>query len=148
MAIGRALRRWAARHPHEWALVFGSPVPGFVGSEETTAAAVALHRVPIELVAGAGGDGRVGPPAGLPLPPAVAAAMAPLGVLVPGLDPAVAAAGMAAWAQVLGAISLERFGHFVGATDDLDVWFDHCLRLAGGLVGLGVGGAAGGTVSA
>lgn len=140
MAIGRALRRRAARHPHEWALVFGSPVPGFVGSDETTAAAVGLHTVAIDLFAGAARAGRLGPPAGTPLPAPVATAMAPMVALAGGLEPAVAAAGLAAWAQVLGTISLERFGHFVNATDDLDAWFDHGLTLAAGLVGLKVAG--------
>lgn len=142
MALGRALREWSGGHPHEWALVFGSPVPGFVGSEETTAAATGLHRVPIELLVDAAGAGVLDAPGGLPVPPAVAASVAPMAALAPGLDPAVATAALAAWAQVLGAISLERFGHFVGAVDDQDAWFDHCLRLAGGLVGLRVGGGA------
>jgi hypothetical protein len=136
MAVGRALRRWAARHPHEWALVFGSPVPGFVGSEETTAAAVRLHNVAVELLASAVAAGRLGPPAGVPLPPAVAESVVPIAALFDGAPPEVAAAAVLAWAQVLGLVSLERFGHFVNAVVDFDVYFDHGLRLAAGLVGL------------
>ena len=134
MAIGRALRRWAADHPHEWALVFGSPVPGFVGSDATTAAAMQLHQVAIDLMADMARTGRL--EAAGPLPPAVAAAVAPMEAVAPGTAPAVVAAGLAAWSQVLGTISLERFGHFVGAFADADVWFDHALRLAAGEIGL------------
>ena len=38
-AFAVALRRWALSHPYEYALVYGSPVPGYVGNDETTRAA-------------------------------------------------------------------------------------------------------------
>ncbi|PWJ53257.1 transcriptional regulator, TetR family [Quadrisphaera granulorum] len=44
----RALRDWARTHPHEYALVYGSPVPGYRGNEKTTAAG---SRSPLALLA-------------------------------------------------------------------------------------------------
>lgn len=38
MALGRAVRRWAVDHPHEWALLYGSPVPGYDAPPDTIAA--------------------------------------------------------------------------------------------------------------
>ncbi|MEH3075279.1 MAG: TetR/AcrR family transcriptional regulator [Quadrisphaera sp.] len=44
----RAVRGWALAHPHEYALVHGSPVPGYRGDERTTAAG---SRAPLALLA-------------------------------------------------------------------------------------------------
>ncbi len=62
VAVGQAFRRWALRHPHEYALIFGSPVPGYAAPETTVAPAA---RVPVLLitvladhVAGAGAGRR------------------------------------------------------------------------------------------
>src|SRR3954470_1533173 len=35
LAICTAARRWALRSPHEFALIFGSPVPGYAAPEAT-----------------------------------------------------------------------------------------------------------------
>ena len=37
MAIGRAVRGWALREPATYALLFGSPVPGYQAPAERTA---------------------------------------------------------------------------------------------------------------
>ena len=34
-AVGQAIRDWALAHPHEYALVYGSPVPGYRAPEQT-----------------------------------------------------------------------------------------------------------------
>src|ERR1700734_3117882 len=36
MAIARAVRRWAVAHPAGWALLYGSPVPGYHAPPERT----------------------------------------------------------------------------------------------------------------
>ena len=35
LAVPRALRGWALAHPHEWGLIFGTPVPGYQAPEDT-----------------------------------------------------------------------------------------------------------------
>ena len=35
VAVPRALRTWALAHPHEWGLIFGTPVPGYEAPEDT-----------------------------------------------------------------------------------------------------------------
>jgi AcrR family transcriptional regulator len=145
MAVSRAVRRWSAAHPHEWALVFGSPVPGYEGSERTSEAAMRLHRVPFDLVAAAHRAGAVAAvaPAGTTAQPALGAALAPLLDFAPELPAQVAAATLDAWVQVIGAISLERFGHFRGVIDDLDAWFARTAAVAAGLAGIEVRGDPG-----
>ena len=59
--------------------------------------------------------------------------------LLPGFEPEVVAAALMAWTQLFGMVTLELFGHYVGATTDFDVVFDHSMRVAAGLVGLAPG---------
>ncbi|MDT4915280.1 MAG: hypothetical protein QOC66_4408, partial [Pseudonocardiales bacterium] len=35
MAIGRAARAWSIAHQHEYALLYGSPVPGYAAPQDT-----------------------------------------------------------------------------------------------------------------
>src|SRR6476646_590500 len=39
MAVGRSVRTWALARPHEYALLYGSPVPGYAAPEDTVPAA-------------------------------------------------------------------------------------------------------------
>src|SRR3954451_15044008 len=38
-AVSHAIRRWGLDHPHEYALVYGSPVPGYQAPQDTIAPA-------------------------------------------------------------------------------------------------------------
>src|SRR6202020_1841973 len=48
LAVPCAMRLWALEHPHQWGLIFGTPVPGYHAPEDTiepyTRMAVALVR--------------------------------------------------------------------------------------------------------
>src|ERR1700754_3122663 len=35
VAVGRAVREWATAEPHQWALIYGSPVPGYQAPQDT-----------------------------------------------------------------------------------------------------------------
>jgi AcrR family transcriptional regulator len=48
LSLGRAVRRWAVANPAEWALLCGSPVPGYHAPPERTTAAGS--RVPLLLL--------------------------------------------------------------------------------------------------
>ena len=39
LAVCRAVRAWALAHPHEYALLYGSPVPGYQAPQDTIAPA-------------------------------------------------------------------------------------------------------------
>src|SRR5271163_1700027 len=57
LAVPRALRRWALEHPHQWGLIFGTPVPGYHAPQDTvepyTRVAAALVR-PLQAAAETG----------------------------------------------------------------------------------------------
>jgi AcrR family transcriptional regulator len=137
-AVCAGVRNWAATHPHEWALVYGSPVPGYQAPPDTVDAALIVTRVIAGIFADAVAPGSP-VPAGLPPAPAgLPAAVAPAeSELLPGRPAEVVAAVFMAWTQLIGMVSLELFGHYVGATTDFDQLFDYCMNAIGHWAGLG-----------
>lgn len=138
LAAAASVRQWARGHPHEWALVYGSPVPGYEAPPHTVEAALGIARVLCRIVTdGVPPDSPV--PVALPdAPGALGEAVRPVEeALLPGRPPAVVAAALAAWTQLIGWVSLELFGHYTGGFTDPDLAFSYAMRTAGSLVGLG-----------
>jgi AcrR family transcriptional regulator len=138
LAICRAVRTWARAHPHEYALLYGSPVPGYRAPQDTVPAAA---RVGILLGRVLGDAARAG---GLPAasgerdPDLVSEeAVAVLGGEHPALDETVRVRALLAWSAIYGTISFELFGHFVGSVEDPDRYFDLAMADLAALVGLG-----------
>ncbi|GAA1995133.1 TetR/AcrR family transcriptional regulator [Isoptericola halotolerans] len=146
LAACRAVRGWSVGHPGEFALLYGTPVPGYAAPRDTVDPAIRLVLVLVGIVADAYRDGAV-PPLG----PTVESGLA---TLVAGARDVVAARGLIddappelvvrtlmAWTTVLGTVSFELFGHLAGSVDDPEAWFDVVsLRLAADL-GIGLGQA-------
>jgi AcrR family transcriptional regulator len=136
-AVTSAVRKWAADHPHQWALVYGSPVPDYEAPRETVEAALVITGVIAGIFADALPVGSPRP-AGLPVAPEdLADVVAPMEAeLLPGRPAEVVAAVFMAWTQLIGMVSLELFGHYEGATTDFDRVFDYCMGATGHLAGL------------
>jgi AcrR family transcriptional regulator len=131
-AVCRAVRQWALGHPHEYALVYGSPVPGYTAPLDTIGPASRVGLVLVAVAEAAHRAGALVVPGPALLPEAVSA---DAWRLVKDLDaelPApVAAALIAAWAQLFGLVSFEVFGHFNRVIDSRDDFFDlSAARLA------------------
>ncbi|MFJ3898524.1 MULTISPECIES: TetR/AcrR family transcriptional regulator [unclassified Streptomyces] len=134
VAVCEAVRRWALGHPHEYALIYGSPVPGYVAPETTVASAA---RVALLLIGAARDAHREG---SLTEPPLAA------GLRVEGermvadfaddLPPAVAVALVGAWAELYGLVSFELFGQFRRVVEERDVFFREAARRLAVGVGL------------
>lgn len=144
LAVAAAVRAWAHAHPQQWALVYGSPVPGYRAPEDTVEPALGISRVVAGIVADAHPPGTP-VPAHLPVaPPGMGAATSPVvDALLPGRPPEVAVAAVVAWTQLLGMVSLELFGHFVGATEDFDAVFVYAMRTTAAVTGIGWRGGIG-----
>ncbi|WP_369052539.1 TetR/AcrR family transcriptional regulator [Kineococcus terrestris] len=141
-AVCRATRAWALAHPHEFALVHGSPVPGYAAPAETVRPAGRAPAVMGRLLREAVAAGVVDPAAVRPLPAATPAALRAdlralaaqpvFGLLPAGAGPvegedalvALAAHGLAAWQQVTGAVVLELDGALTNVVGDRAAWFD------------------------
>ncbi|MEN3358888.1 MAG: hypothetical protein V7637_2870 [Mycobacteriales bacterium] len=140
VAVCQALRAWAVREPHRFALVLGPPVPGYAAPAEgpTTEAAqramVALKSVVHEAKVA----GRLRPPRLTEIDPRLVADMssdpAPED---PQLPPVVAQGLMHAWAALHGFVSLEAYGHLSFHNQAArDALFLGLVRSAADLVGL------------
>jgi len=137
LAVTEAVRAWGQDHPEEWALVYGSPVPGYRAPQDTVASALRVTRVVSGIVGDALPAGAPGPQWLPAAPPGLAVALEPVETaLLPGRPPEVVGATLLAWTQLFGMVSLERFGHFVGATTDFDAAFDYAMRVVARLLGL------------
>jgi AcrR family transcriptional regulator len=135
VAVTQAVRRWAGQHPQQWALIYGSPVLGYEAPSQTVPAALRISRVVAGIFAGAPGAGGPLPAA----PEGMSEVVAPVAAeLFPGRAAEAVVAGLIAWTQLIGMVSLELFGHYKGASTDFDVVFDYAMLTVGRLGGLEV----------
>ena len=139
-ATCHAVRNWALAHPHEYALISGSPVPGYQAPQATVVPAARIARVAGGLVADAWREARVagGGAAPLtPLPPELAEQAAVVAdAIAPGVPGAVIARLLIAWTQLFGMISFELFGQFVGSADPADAFFGYAVEQMADFIGL------------
>jgi AcrR family transcriptional regulator len=154
LVVPRAVRSWALAHPHEWGLLFGSPVPGYHAPEATVVPYARIGGALVRPVVDAQAAGRLAPILGVgattsatapsaPAPPdGLAAAVAPV---TEGLFPdqpagtmpvATVVRSVHAFTTLVGIISLEVFGHWRKTILDPAAFFDATMREAGALIGL------------
>ncbi|MFG2617633.1 TetR/AcrR family transcriptional regulator [Streptomyces sp. NPDC048507] len=133
-AVCRAVRAWALAHPHEYALVYGSPVPGYSAPQDTVGPASRVANVLIGILRAAhAGRGLALPP----LPAALRTEAARMAAdFAEGLPPEVAAALVAALAQLVGLVSAELFGQFNRVVEERDAFFAHAADQLAQAVGL------------
>jgi AcrR family transcriptional regulator len=129
-----AVRDWARANPHEYALIYGSPIPGYAAPQDTV---VSAARVPLVLI-GILGEAELTPAFdGPPLTDGLAAQLRTLGAdVAPELPPATLNRAIVAWTQLFGMISFELFGQLVGSVDPSDEFFDHTIGQFCDFVGL------------
>ena len=137
LAVGRAARRWALDNPAEYALIYGSPVPGYAAPRDTIAPA---QRPPVTLVGILGhgmATGRLTAPPADELPAPVHRDLAAIvEAFFPLVPEALLARGMAGWTQLFGLISFELFGRLDNGIEHRDAYFDHQMGLMADLIGL------------
>lgn len=120
-----AIRDWARANPHEYALIYGSPIPGYVAPQDTVASAA---RVPL-LLLGIAGEADLSPAFdGPPLTEGLATQLRDLATQIAAdLPLETINRGIVVWAQLFGMISFELFGQFVGSVDPADEFFAHAV---------------------
>lgn len=137
-----AIRDWALANPHEYALIYGSPVVGYRAPRDTTTPAARVPAVLLGILSDCHRTGRLAEP---PAEPVLSKAVQRQVGLVkeavgdPDLDTVPAsnlASLLAAWTQVYGMVSFELFGHLEGVIDDKAVVFEHAVGQLAHLTGL------------
>jgi AcrR family transcriptional regulator len=129
-----AIRDWALASPHEYALIYGSPVPGYQAPQATVVSAIRVVRVMGDILTDAN------PAAGHPeepLRPELAQQVAIIAeAIAPGIDDRVLARALIAWTQLFGMISFELFGQFVGSLEPADEFFGYTVERMADYIGL------------
>jgi AcrR family transcriptional regulator len=128
IATATSLRDWSLANRHEYALLYGSPVPGYAAPEDTVTPAMRTPRVFLALIADAEAQGAsLGAPS-MPVPRKEKAALAPImeSLGQPIGDERLVRA-MMAWPMLIGQLTLELFGHLHKGILDYDAHFAHLL---------------------
>ncbi len=113
LAVCHSFRRWSLDHRADFALIFGTPLPGYQAPEDATAAAAGrLVRVAVEVYAaavqaGAADTTRAQVPPGLRTGPLWAPL---LDDIAAASEPVLAGVVLSAWASLLGFLVAEIFG--------------------------------------
>lgn len=102
-AIAHAFRCWSISHPNEYALLYGSPVPGFhARADETNRAGNRVTNLLIEI-------GRLANPAPAPTEASASVTKFLAGAGIEGMTANQLSAGATAWTSLIGAVSAELF---------------------------------------
>lgn len=133
LALCHAVRDFALARPHEYALLYGSPVPGYRAPADTVVPAARTILVFGRLMA----DARPTPP---PLAPDVPAVIGPdveaVRSVMPGTSDDAVTRALTAWTALFGAVSFEVFGQFDNTITHRREFFDHGMRSLARYLGL------------
>jgi AcrR family transcriptional regulator len=128
-----AYRRWAVEHPHEYALVFGAPVPGYAAPDDgpTHEAGMRFGAVFLEVFSAVHATTRFAVP---PAEHRTRGLETALSAWKDGPAPLPAGAMqvfLACWSRLHGMISLEVFGHlhWVGLPEPEDLFRAHVATM-------------------
>jgi len=133
-AVCTAVRDWAHANPNEYALVYGSPVPGYVAPLDTIGPASRVSNLLVQiLVHAASGQHQATPPVADGAPVAWRSALEPVRAAIPAqVPPEVIQVGLMVWSALFGVVSFELFGQFhnvVGENPgDREAFFAECIR--------------------
>ena len=145
LAACRTVRTWSLAHPGDYALLYGSPVPGYAAPQDTIGPATRVVVVLIGIISDA----------------YAADVSAPATPAAPELDELVAGAvefahqqgfeelpaelvvrTIMAWTNIFGTVSFELFGHLHGSISDYATYFDEVCGRLGTYLGLPSGPSA------
>jgi AcrR family transcriptional regulator len=143
VAVPLTMRAWALARPHEWGLIFGSPVPGYRAPEETVVPYARLATALVRPVAEAYRAGRLRVDAteteseSSGATNAMDAALAPVrDALLPDAPTSMVERILQTWCTLIGSISLELFGHWRNTVLDPELFFMRTITRLGDELGL------------
>jgi AcrR family transcriptional regulator len=139
LRVCQAVRHWAREHPQEYALLYGTPVPGYEAPAETISSGVRVVRLCGEILL-----------AGRPLQPAMPGGLEPeldrqmravlksldADLELSDLDPDELVRLLMVWSQLFGLVSFELFGQLANSADPPDPFFAHATAQMADFLGL------------
>lgn len=137
--VATAIRTWAVANPQEYALLYGSPVPGYQAPGDTVPAAARPPVAALGVVADAVAAGEVDPVQTAPISRPLRADLDRLRTTIDlDVPDEVLVRSLYAWTQVFGGISFELFGHLHRVIDVPEDLFTHQARRAARLIARGI----------
>jgi AcrR family transcriptional regulator len=137
LAVPRALRRWALEHPYQWGLIFGTPVPGYQAPEATVEPYARVAAALVRPLVAAAEMGRLGHDEDRRVSDGLRASVLPVSEgLLPGMPVEKVVLVVQAWTTLIGAISLEVFGHWRDTVLEPELLFEASVRRLGESLGL------------
>ena len=135
------MRAWAIEHPHEYALVYGSPVAGYAAPQDTIGPAsrvtLALAAVVADAAAGSALHSPFTPQGAPALSKRAAAEASRVGsIALPEVPADAVVRALTAWTQLFGFVSFDLFGHLVGVIEDRDALFDQSVTDMAAFIGI------------
>lgn len=134
-AVCHAVRDWARANPHEYGLLYGTPVPGYRAPQDTVGPATRITDLLSRVLVDAAAAGALHVPTE-EFAPAVESEMRRLAAGLPGVPPAAVARGLIAWTELFGAVSFDVFNRLEGLIENRDTWFEHQVAALARYVGL------------
>ncbi|SHH03125.1 transcriptional regulator, TetR family [Jatrophihabitans endophyticus] len=135
--VWRVTREWSLARPAEYALVYGSPIPGYAAPQDTVAAAQRPLDVAMTVLRDGIERGVLEPPTDR-LPRPVRSDVETIATFpgIEGIPPTLLARAMTMWAMLFGTISFELFGRYTNGVTDLDTYFEHQVKMSTRYLGL------------
>ncbi|HEY1222225.1 MAG TPA: TetR/AcrR family transcriptional regulator [Acidimicrobiales bacterium] len=129
-----AVRQWAIANPHEWALIYGSPVPGYVAPADTVGPATRVPLLLAAILVDAVHAQRVRDQfTSEPPDRTLESALAPLReALLVDVPTVVIQRALKVWVGVFGVVSFEIFGQFQNVVGEgpgeRDAFYARCVH--------------------
>ena len=140
-AICHSVRDWAVARPHEYALIYGSPVPGYQAPEETAPPASRVALALVAIIHDAAEAGGLRGPFVVDMSPKLSRSAAAEAARLEAIgfngvaDDAIIRS-VAAWMQLFGAVNFEVFGRLGDIVEDVEAVFDQSVRDMSAFVGI------------
>lgn len=139
LAAAEAIREWAIAHPQEYALLYGSPVPGYAAPQDTVVPGTRVTFALVSIVRDANRQGGLRPAAFVKASAAegLEAQLLTLATIAEAeLEPDTLLAMLLAWTQLFGLLSFELFGQTKGMVTDHRALYVAAAAAMGRQIGL------------
>lgn len=129
-----AIRSWALAHPNDYALIYGTPIPGYAAPDDTVASGTRVSRALVRIVREADRLEPVPPP---PIESSLSESFTALRTeLELDVDDATTLAIITAWSQLFGLLTFELFGQTRNFVSDDEALFRAAAASMAASIGL------------
>lgn len=129
-----AIRSWALDHPNDYALLYGTPIPGYAAPDDTVASGTRVSRALVGIVREAD---HLDPIDDRPIEPSLSVSFAALrDELDLDVDDTTTLAIITAWSQLFGLLTFELFGQTRNFVSDDEALFRAAATAMAASIGL------------